>query len=167
MARDAVGNAEAEPATPDATASIAACDETPPRTTATLPAGATGGWYGGPVDVSLSAVDAPGGSGVATLRYAGKQVSATTATERVSAEGVTDFVFSAVDAKGNAEADAHLPVRIDTTTPAIAGTDGAAYTVGQAAAPDAACADAGSGVATCAVPAALDTAAVGTFSYSV
>jgi hypothetical protein len=119
------------------------------------------------VDVELSAVDAPGGSGVATLRYAGKQVAGAAATERVGAEGVTDLVFSAVDAKGNAEADAHLPVRIDTTAPAIAGTDGAAYAVGQAAAADATCADAGSGIASCDVPGALDTSAPGTFGYTV
>ncbi|WP_028068063.1 carboxypeptidase regulatory-like domain-containing protein [Solirubrobacter soli] len=167
MARDAVGNQETAPGTPDATVTLAPCDLTPPRTTATLPGGAVGGWYGGPVDVKLDAVDAPGGSGVKTLRYAGKQVSAATVTERVGAEGVTDFVFSAVDAKGNAEADAHLPVRIDTTAPAITGTDGVAYALGQAAVPDATCADAGSGIASCDVPAALDTSAAGTFSYTV
>jgi hypothetical protein len=167
MARDAVGNQESAPTSPDATVTLAPCDLTPPRTTATLPAGAVGGWYGGPVDVSLHAVDAPGGSGVATLRYAGKLVAGATATARISAEGVTDLVFSAVDAKGNAEADAHLPVRIDTTAPEIAGTDGAAYGVGQAAAPDATCADAGSGIASCDVPGALDTSAPGTFSYTV
>ncbi|HEY6888197.1 MAG TPA: fibronectin type III domain-containing protein, partial [Solirubrobacter sp.] len=167
MARDAVGNQEPAPATADATITLGACDLVAPRTTATLPAGAVGGWYGGPVDVKLAAVDAPGGSGVASLRYAGKQVAAATATEHVSAEGVTDLVFSAVDAKGNAEADGHLPVRIDTTAPVIAGTDGAAYAVGAAAAPDATCTDAGSGIATCSVPAGLDTSAVGTFSYTV
>jgi hypothetical protein len=104
---------------------------------------------------------------VATLRYAGKQVTGAAVSERVSAEGVTDFVFSALDAKGNAEADAHLPIRIDTTAPTIAGREGAAYAVGQAAVPDATCSDAGSGVATCDVPAALATSAAGTFSYTV
>ena len=167
LARDAVGNQEAAPAVPDATVTLGPCDLTPPRTTATAPGGALGGWYGGPVDVKLDAVDAPGGSGVATLRFAGKQVSAATATERVSAEGVTDFTFSAVDAKGNTEPLGHLPVRIDTTPPAIAGTDGAAYAVGQAAMPDATCADAGSGIATCELPAGLDTSAAGAFSYTV
>ncbi len=52
--------------------SVPVCDTTPPRTTATAPAGAVDGWYPGPVDVRLDAVDAPGGSGVKTLRYAGE-----------------------------------------------------------------------------------------------
>jgi len=167
LARDAVGNVEAAPAAPDATVTLAPCDLLPPHTTATLPAGAVGGWYGAPVDVRLDAVDAPGGSGVATLRYAGKQVNAATASERVSSEGFTDFVFSAVDARGNAESEGHLPIRIDTAPPTVAGTDALAFALGAIAAPDATCADAGSGLAGCVVPAALDTSAAGTFSYAV
>ena len=167
QARDAVGNQELAPGTAVATVALGACDLTPPRTTATLPAGAVGGWYGGPVDVKLDAVDAPGGSGVTALRVQGADVSGSSTTTRVSAEGVTDLVFAARDAKGNIEADAHALVRIDTAAPVITGTDGLTLALGQAAAPDAACSDAGSGVASCDVPGALSTAAAGTFAYTV
>ena len=101
------------------------------------------------------------------LRVQGADVSGSSTTTRVTAEGVTDLVFAARDAKGNVEADAHLPVRIDTTAPAITGTDGFSFALGQAAAPDASCSDAGSGVAGCDVPGALSTAAAGTFAYTV
>ena len=149
--RDAVGNAEPKPAT-GVSRSVPICDTTPPRTTATAPAGAVDGWYGGAVDVKLNAVDAPGGSGVASLRFAGGSVAAAAATAHVGAEGVSDLVFSAVDADGNVEPDAQLPVRIDTTAPTVTATDGATYSLGQSVAPDVTCADAGVGIATCRVP---------------
>lgn len=88
-------------------------DTQPPATTATLtgPLGA-GGWYVGPVTVSLASTDPT--SGVATKRldgtpYAGPRV--------YSAQGQTNFTYQSVDNAGNTEPVQTGSFKIDSIAP--------------------------------------------------
>jgi hypothetical protein len=81
---------------------------------------------------------------------------------------VNDLVFSAVDAKGNAESEAHLPIRIDTTAPVISGlADGQTLVSGSAVTITCTDPQPGSGLAGCTNGGAVDTSSVGTFTRTV
>jgi len=98
-------------------------DATPPVTTASpAPALNPSGWTNANVMVTLSAVDDPGGSGVASISYsaAGAQtISSTTyaAPFLLSNDGTTTVSFHAVDNAGNVEATKTQLVGIDKTNP--------------------------------------------------
>jgi hypothetical protein len=98
-------------------------DATPPVTTATLaPALNAAGWVNTNVTVTLSAVDNPGGSGVASISYSAtgaQTIPATTysAPFVLSTEGTTTLHFGAVDIAGNVETTKTQAVGIDRTNP--------------------------------------------------
>ncbi|HYV60780.1 MAG TPA: hypothetical protein VFA62_11985, partial [Acidimicrobiia bacterium] len=98
-------------------------DTTPPVTTATLaPALNAAGWANTNVAATLSAVDNPGGSGVASISYnaTGAQAIPTTTYASpfvLSTEGTTTLHFGAVDNAGNVETTKTQAVRIDRTNP--------------------------------------------------
>ena len=103
-------------------------DVLPPITTATSdPAANAAGWNNHDVTVTLSAVDDPGGSGVASITYsvegpapaAPRTVLGSTATITVDAEGINTITFSATDNAGNAEAAQTKVVRLDKSDPTV------------------------------------------------
>ncbi|MFF2318802.1 OmpL47-type beta-barrel domain-containing protein [Arthrobacter sp. NPDC058097] len=77
-----------------------------------------------PVTVNLGAVDNPGGTGVAAIKYTvdgGSMVvvNAATAAVNVSGNGTHTVSFFATDAAGNSGAPQTQTIRIDTVPPAI------------------------------------------------
>ena len=123
--QDVAGNVEA-------TQTIAfKVDVTPPTTTAAL-AGTLGGggWYRSPVQVTLTAQDNPGGSGVAATYYSvdSGPLAAYSAPFTVSGDGTHSVQYYSVDNAGNVEATKSATVKIDqtppTTTEAVTGTVG-------------------------------------------
>jgi len=104
---------------PDVTAPVSAA--------AASPAPNAAGWNNGPVTVSFTANDEANGSGVASVRY-----SITGAETRsgelapgqaltLSADGVNNVTWSAVDRAGNVEPAHALSASIDATAPTITG----------------------------------------------
>jgi plastocyanin len=96
-------------------------DETAPVTTAALdpPAPGPGGTYTGPVEVTLTAADEAGGSGVASTEYAvdGGAFQPYTAPFTVSAEGAHTIVYRSTDVAGNVEADKQVGFTIEPYAP--------------------------------------------------
>lgn len=98
-------------------------ETTPPVTTATLsPAANAAGWNNTDVDLTLSAVDEPGGSGVRLIGYSidgGDPVTAGGENVLLSfaEEGVHTVTYYAVDAAFNAETEQTIEIRIDKTAP--------------------------------------------------
>jgi hypothetical protein len=82
-----------------------------------------GGWYGSPVEVSVSADDLT--SGVATIELDGTPY---TGPRTYSGEGAQSVAYSAADAAGNTSPSQTLSFKIDTTAPAtsasLSGTPG-------------------------------------------
>ena len=102
------------------------CDSVaPPTSAATSPKANDAGWNNSDVNVSLSAVDNAGGSGVDQISYhaSGAQtiapttVNAANANVWISAEGETTITYFAVDLAGNIEIERTLIVKIDKTAP--------------------------------------------------
>ncbi len=81
-------------------------DKTPPTTEALL-SGTTGlnGWYTSEVQVTLSASDNPGGTGVAQTEYSfdGTTWTPYTATLTLATEGITTIFYRSADRAGNVE----------------------------------------------------------------
>lgn len=107
----------------------APADVTPPTTTAIASPGSASGWNNTDVRVTLSAVDHAGGSGVKQIVFSltGAQAGAevlegSSASVRISAEGVTILTYFATDNAGNAEAPKMQVVRIDKTPPIASAT---------------------------------------------
>ena len=102
-------------------------DTIPPGTVAGSSPAPTGGWNNTNVNVTLSATDNAGGSGVRRITYSatGSQtISATTVTGAnasfaITGSGVTTVSFFAEDNAGNVETAKSLTVRIDRTAPSI------------------------------------------------
>ena len=100
-------------------------DSVPPTTTAALsplPNGA--GWNNSNVTVTLSALDNPGGSGVASIVYSatGAQTIANTPYTgpfTITSEGTTTVSFHATDTAGNVEGSKTQVVKLDKTPPAV------------------------------------------------
>lgn len=95
-------------------------DHTPPVTTAHVSGtSGSGGWYRGPVTMSLSATDPD--SPVASTSYAidGGAPQLYSAPFVVSGDGVHHVSFSSSDPSNNAEAPQQVDVRIDASAPAI------------------------------------------------
>ncbi len=159
-----------------------ASDTTPPSTTATLSAQPNAaGWHKANVNVTLTATDNGGGSGVQSITYSasGAQtiaqttVNGSTATIPVTTEGTTTITYQAKDVSGNVESAKTITVKLDKTAPAITVVSPAAqdYIVGQSVTASFSCTDAASGSATCtgtsANGAALSTASVGAKVFTV
>lgn len=131
-------------------------DTTPPVILATVPA--PGGWSAGPATVRLSATD--DASGVAAVHWrlrgastAEGSVAGGSAEIVVSADGVTELEYWAVDAAGNASAPARADVRVDGTAPVVhvdAPVDGGTFRAGAVGTASFSCSDAFSGVVSCA-----------------
>lgn len=100
-------------------------DTTPPATAMTI-AGVPGSedWYRSPVEITLTATDNDGGTGVKEIRTAVGASDETvwpgsTATLAFSAETDAELRYYAADNAGNRELPHRVPVRIDLTAPAI------------------------------------------------
>lgn len=77
-----------------------------------------------PVTVNLSAVDNPGGSGVANIKYtldggSTLTANAATATVSVSGDGTHSVSYFATDVAGNSSTPQTQTVKIDTTAPTV------------------------------------------------
>ena len=123
-------------------------DIRPPVTTAS--GAQAGAWYGAPVTITLSAVDNPGGSGVASTEYrldAGAWTAGTSvvvpAPADHSGDGVHIVSYRSSDLAGNVEAVKTCQVQIDTTPPtgSFAVDGGAASTTKAAVTLDSAVSD--------------------------
>jgi subtilase family serine protease len=104
---------------------INSADAIAPTTTAdaSVPANEAG-WNNTDVEITLTATDNDGGSGVAALRYSlnGEPYQtffSETQTLSLSSEGIHTIAYQAVDFAQNTEALKTLTVRIDKTAPAV------------------------------------------------
>lgn len=102
-------------------------DKTAPTTSAAAGTYTFGTWTGQPVTVTLSALDATPGSGVATTYYSmdGGAQQTYTAPFTVSANGDHTVRYWSVDNAGNAETTHTVQVMVDTAAPTTAATTGA------------------------------------------
>lgn len=97
-------------------------DTFPPSTTISCNGSACSGWYGGAVNVSLSATDF-GGSGVAVTRYTTDGTDPTESSPTYSAPfpvpASATVKFRSWDNAGNVEATKTQAIQIDTAAPAV------------------------------------------------
>jgi hypothetical protein len=98
-------------------------DVQPPATHVTL-AGTQGyeGWYRSSVQVTLSAIDGAGGTGISTIQYRvnGGQLQTYTGPFTIAVEGTTHITAQATDKSGNTETPAAAAaVMIDTSGPTV------------------------------------------------
>ncbi|MBV9851943.1 MAG: RICIN domain-containing protein [Armatimonadetes bacterium] len=106
---------------------LVASDTTPPATTATpnpaAPNGG-GGWYTGPVQVTLTVTDPHGAANVKATYYAldGAASQAYASPVSVSGDAVHTLTYHSIDQAGNAEAARTLTVKIDGTPPVTTAT---------------------------------------------
>jgi hypothetical protein len=103
-------------------------DTTAPTTSAaTSPEPNAAGWHKAATTVKIEAADDADGSGIAAINYraGGAQTVAPTTVEGasveipVSAEGITEFTYSATDKAGNTGPERVLAVKVDTTAPVV------------------------------------------------
>lgn len=138
-------------------------DATPPVSTVILaPATPPSGWYAGDVTATVTATDDASGVRAIETRTtnAGTTATGRTAAARadvgIAMEGETVFAYFATDWAGNVEASRSLALKIDRTAPTITGTAApAANAAGWNDGPVVVsfqCADALSGIASCAAP---------------
>ena len=153
----------------------------PITSASTSPAANAAGWNNANVNVTLSATDNAGGSGVKNITYSsgGAQSTASTvvngsnANLLINAEGSTTVTYFAKDNAGNVEAAKTLVIKIDKTAPTISITSptNGSYVLNQAATVGFSCSDGISGIASCTGSAAdgsaLDTATTGSKSITV
>jgi subtilisin-like proprotein convertase family protein len=164
------------------TGAASCADNAAPKTTAArVNAPNAAGWNNTDAAVALVAADNKGGSGVRQITYSatGAQpipetaVPGSSASLTVTAEGVTTISFRATDNAGNVEATKSVTVMVDKTAPAVSVTSpsGANYMLNQAVAASYACADGGSGTATCLgtapVGGLVDTSTAGAHTFTV
>jgi alpha-tubulin suppressor-like RCC1 family protein len=145
-------------------------DVTPPITTAMM-TGTPGnnGWYVSAVQMTLTATDNNGGSGVKEIHYSvdGAETIAqgNPATYAIVGDGIHAVTYYAVDNAGNKEAPQEIQIMIDTTVPTITATvspspnaygwNNADVTVTFT------CSDSLSGIASCPAPIAVTTEGAG------
>ncbi|HEX8351480.1 MAG TPA: proprotein convertase P-domain-containing protein [Pyrinomonadaceae bacterium] len=164
------------------TGATSCADSAAPKTTAArVNAPNAAGWNNTDAVVALVAADNKGGSGVRHITYSatGAQVipettvSGPSTSLTVAAEGVTTVSFRATDAAGNVEATKSVTVMVDKTAPTVVITSPSAanYMLNQAVAAGYACADGGSGPATCVgtapVGGGVDTSTGGAHTFTV
>ncbi|MTD13899.1 DUF1349 domain-containing protein [Nakamurella sp. YIM 132087] len=119
---DVAGNVEA---TKSVVVPKAAGDTTAPVTTATVapatPSG-TNGWWTSGVTLTLTAIDEPGGSGVAVTQYALADGvwHDWTGPVPVDVDGAQAVQFRSTDVAGNIEATKSVEVKVDATAPDVA-----------------------------------------------
>jgi hypothetical protein len=95
-------------------------DKTAPVTRAAVSGTPTGGWYTGPVTVTLTAEDEDGGSGVARTEYQVDDATTWTAYTDpipVTGDGTHEVRFRSADKAGNIEEAKTATIGIDTTAP--------------------------------------------------
>jgi hypothetical protein len=154
-----------------------AVDATAPVTTASLAPAAVEDWYRAPTVTLVASDDVPGGgAGVDKTEYRldGGAWTAYTAPFAVTGDGNHLLEYRSLDLAGNLEEIQTLAFKIDATQPTISlarpAEDGS-YALGSAVTAAYTCGDALSGVESCVgtVPAGgpLDTATVGTKSFTV
>lgn len=109
----------------DTITAVAATDAVAPITTSTV-TDTTGlnGWYYEPVQVTLTAEDNQGGSGVNEIRYSldGTSFTTYTAPFTVATPGITTVTFYAVDVVGNEESHKTLLLKLDLAAPVTTGS---------------------------------------------
>jgi PKD repeat protein/glucose/arabinose dehydrogenase/type 1 glutamine amidotransferase len=110
-------------------------DTTAPVTTATTDPATPGpgGWFTGPVTVSLAAADEQGGSGVARTEYTvdGGAFVPYTVPFTVTGDGTHEVTYRSVDAAGNVESAKTLAVAADATAPVVSAATTPAVPDGQ------------------------------------
>jgi hypothetical protein len=95
-------------------------DDVAPSVTSTVDGPSSGGFYTGPVAVTLTATDNPGGSGVDKVEYqldAASTWTAYTAPIAVSGDGTHQVRYRATDKAGNVSTPGTREVKIDATAP--------------------------------------------------
>ena len=160
------------------TATVAAAETTAPTVVvATAQQPAPGGWYAGPVDVTLTATDAGAGVhylywGVDTSQLG--SVGRATTSFQVSGEGTHQVRYQADDWQGNMSALATRQINIDATNPnvTLSGVaNGDEFDQHEVAAIEYACDDALSGIQSCVGDIGsgdfLDTSTPGTHTFRV
>ena len=132
VARDLVGNVEANKTAAETTTQVVlVLDNAPPTTSAlAAPSPNAAGWNNSNVTVTLNSADDPGGTGVKQISYSAtgpQPIASTTATGvtasfQVSAEGITTIAFFGTDNAGNVEKPKTLTIELDKTPPSIVGS---------------------------------------------
>jgi hypothetical protein len=149
-------------------------DAAAPITTAQLSPPPVNGWYSNPT-VTLDATDGTG-AGIFSTEYRldGGAWQTYTAPFHVTGDGRHTLEFRSTDEGGNVETPGSLAFQNDGTKPSIAirvPADGSQVGLGKTIAADYDCTDATSGPASCVGSvgdgAAIDTAAVGTHTFTV
>lgn len=151
-------------------------DKTPPATSITL-TGELGqnGWYKSDVQVTLTATDNQGGSGIAKTEYSlDNEVTWNLYSSPfiVSSEGINNIKYKSTDKADNLENINPLEIKIDKTAPQITintPADGALYSLNQTVLANWSVVDPVSGVATTTPPngSPIDTASIGVKTFSV
>ena len=106
----------------------------PTTTAAQSPVATATGWSNSAVTVRLSAVDDPGGSGVAKTSYTvdggATQTYSSTTPPIISGAGTHTVTYWSTDKAGNVEASKSLTIKIETTAPtgSVTISGGAAWT---------------------------------------
>ncbi len=100
-------------------------DETPPTTSISL-SGTEGSndWYVSDVEVTLTATDNEGGTGVASTEYSYDDITWNTYTDTftISDEGTTTVYYRSTDILDNVEETKTESLKVDKSSPAITGT---------------------------------------------
>ena len=124
----------------------------PVTTASQSPAATAAGWNNSAVTVRLSAVDDPGGSGIAKTSYTvdggATQIYASNTPPVISGAGTHPVTYWSTDKAGNVEGSKSLTIKIETTAPtgSVTINGGAPWTDSLAATLTLSASDAGSGI---------------------
>jgi uncharacterized repeat protein (TIGR01451 family) len=132
VARDLVGNVEANKTAAEATTQVVLVSDSIPPTTFALaaPTPNAAGWNNSNVTVTLNSADDPGGTGAKQISFsatgaqpiASTTVTGATTSFQVANEGITTIAFFGTDNAGNVETPKTLTVELDKTPPSILGS---------------------------------------------
>lgn len=152
-------------------------DEIPPETAIILNGtGGLNGWYVSDVQITLTATDNEGGSGVKNTEYSfdGTNWNLYTVPFAITNEGASTVYYRSTDNAGNVEPIRNQTINIDKTPPQIAintPANGGVYVLNQALTADWSVTDALSGIVsatgTLTSGAIIDTGAVGAKTFTV